>query len=284
MKVDLMSKSFARISEVDASTLMVVDALNLAFRYKHAKSTDFVDDYIRLVESLKKSYKTGSVIIACDKGSSSYRKALYPEYKENRKELQAKQTEQEEKEFLEFFEEFNRTMDAINEKYPVLRFDKVEADDIAAYITKHASKYDVTNIWLISSDRDWDLLVNDSVSRFSYVTRKETTMANWYTHYDVDPANYIGYKCLIGDTGDNIKGVDGIGPKRASSLLKEYSGSIFDIIAALPINSKYKYIQSLNQSKDLLLLNYKIMDLLEFCEEAIGEENIKEIDKVLELL
>lgn len=279
-----MSKSFARINEVEDYTLMIVDGLNLAFRYKHAKSVDFVDDYIRVVDSLKKSYKASKVIIACDQGSSSFRKNLYPDYKQNRKDKYEQQTEAEAAEFEAFFAEFNKTMEAINEKYPVIRFDKVEADDIAAYITKVAPEYKIANIWLISSDKDWDLLVNDQVSRFSYVTRKETTIDNWHQHYDVPREDYIGLKCLMGDVGDNIKGVEGIGPKRAAELLRQYYGSIFDIIAALPIPSKYKYIQSLNQCKDLLLLNYQLMDLLEHCEEAIGKENLIQINKTLESL
>ena len=76
------------------STLMIVDGLNLAFRYLHAKSTSFIEDYIRVVDSLKKSYKAGKVIIACDKGSSSYRKSIYPEYKANRKERFENQTQE----------------------------------------------------------------------------------------------------------------------------------------------------------------------------------------------
>lgn len=275
-----MSKSFDRISELNGSTLMVVDALNLAFRYRHAKSTTFVDDYIRVVESLKRSYKAAKVIIACDKGSSSYRKNIYPAYKGNRIEKFKDQTEEEKKEFEEFFEEFNRTMTQIETIYPVLRFDKVEADDIAAYIVKEAKKYPLTEIWLISSDKDYDLLINEYTNRFSYVTRKETRLDNWNTHYDCEPEEYISIKCLQGDTGDNISGVSGIGPKRAAELVKQY-GSALDIAAELPITSKYKYIQELNKSKDLILLNYQLMDLLTFCEDALGKDNCKEIDKVL---
>jgi 5'-3' exonuclease len=169
-------------------------------------------------------------------------------------------------------------MDAISELYPLLRFDKVEADDIAAYVTSKLPK--TATIWLISSDKDWDLLVNDRVSRFSYVTRKETTIDNWDEHYDCTPEQYISIKCLTGDSGDNIKGVEGIGPKRAADLVKQY-GSAFDIVADLPINSKYKYIQSLNSSGDTILLNYQLMDLVTYCEDAIGEDNIKIIDKVI---
>ena len=54
----------------------------------------------------------------------------------------------------------------------------------------------------------------------------------------------------------------------------------YDVYANLPINSKYKYIQNLNSFGDQLLINYELMDLLTYCEEAIGEENIKEIDEV----
>lgn len=276
-----MSKSFDRLREVDEGTLMIVDGLNLAFRYKHAKSEEFVDDYIKVVDSLKRSYKASKVIIACDKGSSSYRKAIYPEYKQNRKDKFDTQTEQEKKEFEAFFEEFNRTMLQISTVYPVLRYEQTEADDIAAYIVKHIKNYpNITNVWLISSDKDWDLLVNEYTSRFSYVTRKETTIDNWNTHYDCDPVDYISIKCLNGDTGDNIKGVEGVGPKRALDLVKEY-GSAFDIAAAIPIQSKYKYIQSLNQCRDRILLNYQLMDLLTYCDEALGS-NTDNINSVLQ--
>ena len=240
-----------------------------------------MDDYIRVVESLKRSYKAGKVIIACDKGSSSYRKAVYPEYKANRKEKYENQTPEEKKQFEDFFAEFERTILQISTVYPVLRFDKTEADDIASYIVSQAKKYPVTDIWLISSDRDWDLLINEYTNRFSYITRKEITLDNWHTHYDYSVEEHISIKCLNGDSGDGIKGVEGVGPKRAIELVKQY-GSAIDIVASLPIESKYKYIQSLNKSGDLILRNYQLMDLLSFCKEAIGPENIKVIDKTLE--
>ena len=274
-----MAKDFDRIREMSDSTLMVVDGLNLAFRYLHAKSTQFVDDYIRVVDSLKKSYKAGKVIIVCDKGSSSYRKSIYPDYKANRKEKFENQTEEERLAFEEFFAEFEKTLLQIETIYPVLRFDSTEADDIAAYIVTQIKKYPVTDVWLISSDKDWDLLVNEYTSRFSYVTRKEVTFDNWYTHYDCEPEQYISLKCLTGDAGDNVKGVEGIGPKRASELVKEY-GSAMDIVASLPITSKYKYIQSLNASGDKILLNYQLMDLISYCKDALGDNTVA-VDSLL---
>jgi 5'-3' exonuclease len=278
-----MSITFKKATESN-NTLLVVDALNLAFRYKHSGATDFATDYIRTVDSLKKSYKASHVIIACDQGSSSYRKTLSPEYKQNRKDKQEQQTDAERAAFELFFEDFLLTIKTIEEttNYPVLRFQGVEADDIAAYIVSQKASLPTDDIWLISSDRDWDLLVQPGVSRFSYVTRKEVTHDNWNTHYDFSPEDYISIKCLTGDSGDNVAGVPGIGPKRAVTLVQEY-GSTWDIIANIPIAGKYKYIQELNQCRDTLMLNYQLMDLVTHCREAIGEANIATINETLEL-
>lgn len=277
-----MSKTFQQVTESEKSTILVVDCLNLAFRWKHSGDTDFLDSYVKTVDSLKKSYKCNQIVLACDSGSSSYRKNLYPLYKQNRKDKFDTQTPEEKQQFELFFQEFNRVMEYYQDSaYPVFRFDRCEADDIAAYICKTVKD---KNIVLVSSDKDWDLLIKPNVMRFSYVTRKEITWDNWKEHYEYDPDDHISIKCLTGDSGDNIPGVPGIGPKKAQALVLEY-GSTYDIIASMPINSRYKYIQSLNEfGINQLMLNYKLMDLMEFCEEALGEANCRTIDETLELM
>ena len=52
-------------------------------------------------------------------------------------------------------------------------------------------------------------------------------------------------------------------------------------INSLPIESKYKYIQTLNESGDQLLYNYQLMDIITYCEDAIGMGNIPDIEKRL---
>lgn len=279
-----MTKTFKQMNTSDENSLMIVDSLNLAFRYKHSGAIGFCTDYMRTVDSLKKSYKANKLIIAGDMGSSSYRKAIYPDYKQNRKDKYADQTEAEKEAFEAFFQEVQEilTQYEVEANHPVARFQGVEADDIAAYIVSKRKKFALNQIWLISSDKDWDLLVAPGVSRFSYVTRKEITHDNWLDHYDCTQDEYISIKCLMGDSGDNVVGVAGIGPKRALQLVQEY-GSAYDIIAAMPISSKYKYITALNEfGSEGLMLNYQLMDLITYCEEAIGEENCKTIDKMLE--
>ena len=78
-------KTFNQINETNPKSLMIIDSLNLGFRWAHQGATDFCEDYMRTVLSLKKSYKCDKMIIAADMGSSSFRKALDPEYKANRK-------------------------------------------------------------------------------------------------------------------------------------------------------------------------------------------------------
>ena len=264
----------------DANSTLIVDALNLAFRWKHQGRTDFRYDYQSTVKSLAKSYDCKNVIITADWGSSTYRKAISPDYKQNRKDKFAEQSEAERIAFEEFFEEFEASLEVLAEDYPVLRYKGVEADDIAAHLVKFKDKYDLEYIWLISSDRDWDLLIQENVGRFSYVTRKEVRLDNWREHYDIPPEMYISMKCLTGDKGDNVAGIPGIGPKRATQLIEQY-GSAWDIYEAVPISSKYKYIQELNANCEQLLVNYELMDLMTFCDDAIGQDNIVDIERVI---
>ena len=271
-----MAISFSSLGNpAPIGNLLIVDGLNIAFRWKHQGVTDFKYDYARTVESLAKSYNAGTIIITAD-GGSSYRKAIFPEYKANRKEKYAEQTPQEEKEFEMFMAEFSNTLTLLKEKHTVLQFKGVEADDIAAYISMNLDKFNFDECWMISSDRDWDLLINDRVSRFSTVTRKETTVHNWDEHYDFGIEDYITFKCLTGDKGDNVPGIPGVGPKRAVQLMEQY-GTVFDIYDACPIDGKYKYIESLNENAEQLLVNVELMDLITYSEEAIGKDNIQTI-------
>ena len=260
----------------DENTALVVDALNLAFRWKHQGRTDFRYEYEKTIESLAKSYSCKKIIITADWGSSTYRKEISPDYKQNRKEKFANQSEEEKIAFEEFFEEFEASLEILSEKYPILRYKGVEADDIAAHLVKYRDKYELECIWLVSSDRDWDLLIQENVGRFSYVTRKEVRLDNWKEHYEVEPEDYISLKCLTGDKGDNVPGIPGIGPKRAVQLIKDY-GDAMDIYNATPIPSKYKHIQALNENAEQLLTNYELMDLMTYCDDAIGKENISDI-------
>lgn len=266
-----MSEMLAPMPE---QNLMIVDALNLAFRWKHQGSTSFAEEYRRTVESLARSYKSGKIIIAADWGGSLYRREIFPDYKANRKEIYKDDTPEQKEQTRLFFDEYERTLELLDQYYTLFRFKGVEADDIAAYLVANRALFGFDRVWLISSDRDWDLLVDEHTHRFSYVTRKEQTLDTWDN--PVPPEQYLCYKCLVGDKGDNVPGVAGVGPKRATALLEQY-GSIMDICDQIPIPGKYKYIEAVNASRDQLLTNIELMDLRTYCEEALGRQNVQEI-------
>jgi len=260
-------------NQVQNGNLLIVDGLNVAFRWKHSKQLEYKHDYVRTVESLAKSYDCGNIVVLAD-GGSTYRKRLSPDYKANRSDKYAEQTAQEKAEFAQFMGEFKNAFTQLEKRgHLTIRQDGLEADDLAAWIVGKKAEFGIEQIWMVSSDRDWDLLIQDGVSRFSTVTRKEITLDNWEDHYDVEPSMYLTQKCLAGDTGDNVPGIAGIGPKRAVSLIEQY-GDLFDIYNACPISSKYKFIQSLNENADRLLLNAELMDLVSYSEQALIEADM----------
>jgi len=262
--------------EPDGDNIMIVDSLNLAFRYKHIKRTDFAEDYYRTVKSLAKSYSASNIILACDWGKSSYRKKLYPEYKADREVKVALQTEEEKQDFIDFFKGYEKAMEYCKDSFTILKYKGVEADDIAAYLTHFVLKDTLEDIWLISSDKDWDLLLMPNVHRFSYVTRKEYRLDNWSEYYEYPHDMALGIKVLVGGK-DNVVGIPGVGVKRAHSLLKQY-GDAFDVLDNIPLPGNAVFIKNTNKFGDKILRNIELIDKITYCKEAIGSENLKDIN------
>ena len=138
---------FVETKGMNRKNLMVVDFLNLCFRYKHANRKNYTADIVSTIQSLGNSYEAKDIIIAGDWGSA-WRKDLYPDYKANREAMKAKQTDEEQAAFMEFLDEANRAMRVLEEHYTVFKFKGVEADDIAAFLaTNYADNYEQE--WLI---------------------------------------------------------------------------------------------------------------------------------------
>ncbi len=116
----------------EKNATLIVDALNLAFRWKHQGRTDFRYEYQETVKSLANSYKCKNVIITADGGSSSYRRKILPEYKLNRKDKYATQTDAEKIAFEEFFEEYQATLDLLD--WPILQFERVPMSGALEYL------------------------------------------------------------------------------------------------------------------------------------------------------
>jgi 5'-3' exonuclease len=277
-----MTKSWndlADLQEPDYSTynnLLIIDANNLSYRWLQRPNYDsFGDDFIRTIQSLAKSYEAQRTIVCFDFGKSYYRMDMHDEYKGTRKKPQ---DEDEIKKYESFFAVLNALPDELDEE--VLKFRGVEADDILAWITQNISdRYDHT--WIVSSDRDLYQLIDDNVSIFNIFSRKEVTIQTLEDDLEITPSQYMLSRIIEGDKSDNILGIEGIGPKRAQTLAKEYE-TLDNLLEALPIKGRSKYIQNLNAGKEQLIRNEKLINLKQYCVEAIcaGKEGEEPLAKL----
>ena len=280
-----MTKSWndlADLQEPDYSTynnLLIIDANNLSYRWLQRPNYDsFGADFIRTIQSLSKSYEAARTIVCFDFGKSHYRMDMHEEYKGTRKKPKE---EEEIKKYEAFFAVLNDLPDQLDEE--VLKFRGVEADDLLAWITQNVSdRYDHT--WIVSSDKDLIQLVDDNVSIFNIFGRKEVTKQSLFDDLGLVPSEFMLSRIIEGDKSDNIIGIEGIGPKRAQTLAKEYK-TLNDLIEALPIKGRSKYIQNLNAGLDTLVRNEKLINLKKYCVDAIcaGKEGNETLEKLSSL-
>lgn len=272
-------KSWKSMSKAinDANNLVIIDLVNIAHRVPRSVPSGkaFAKNLKSTIESFALSYNARKVVILTDKGVSSFRKELHPEYKENRAERRKQQSEAEQRAQREWFDKMKEGIKLLSEEYPIFGYKGVEADDLAAAIVAmYADRGEFDHIWLISSDGDWDLLLKDNVSRYSFYTKREYTLDEMYENSKVDnPEQFASLKALMGDRGDNINGVDGIAEKRGYGVIREYGG-IFDILDQLPLPGNQMFIKNLNNSADLILRNIQLVDLLSFWREALDHAGV----------
>lgn len=280
----LFAKAIAEVS--DYSNLLIVDVMNTAFRYKARGQFDFEDDMVAMIRSLAKSYECKHIVCCGDYGSSSFRKELHQGYKASRKDKYANQTELEEQAAQKFFEGLSACYNRLEKEFTLLRLKNVEADDLMAYTVKYfENSIDFDKIWIISTDRDMWQMLSFTTSQFSYVSRKETTMNNFYERTGFDtPEEYAIFKAINGDSGDDIPtAAEDCGPKRSYALIRGMT-HVMDLVDILPIPGKQKYIQRLNAGEKQLLLNWELTNLREYCEVAINHPDPTNLDKVKQLL
>jgi len=280
-----MTKSWNDLADLqepdysDYNNLLIIDANNLSYRWlQRPNYSNFGPDFIRTIQSLSKSYEAARTIVCFDFGKSYYRMDMHEEYKGTRKKPQ---DEDEIKKYEEFFAVLNDLPEQLDEE--VLKFRGVEADDVLAWITQNVSdRYEHT--WIVSSDRDLYQLVDDNISIFNIFGRKEVTIESLRDDFDVSPSEYMLSRIIEGDKSDNILGIEGIGPKRAQTLAREYK-TLDSLLEALPIKGRSKYITNLNAGKDTLIRNEKLINLKKYCVDAItagknGDEPLAELQRL----
>ena len=262
--------------------ILVVDAMNMLIRsFSLLKAMNPTGHHIgglvgflRSLGYVTRIFDPTRVIIVWDgKGGSANRKNIDPNYKAQRATSRITHwglydTKAEETEAL--IGQLLRTQDYL-ECLPVqqIMMEKLEADDIIAYIAKRASVSNVKKCTIISSDKDFLQLVDDTVEVYAPVKKKTFTESNIFEELKVLPENYNIVKALLGDNSDNLPGVKGLGIK---TLIKEFPKLhkdpkcdlqyVYDTCAAKLEEDKVKKIfPKIITQWDRVETNYTLMDL-----------------------
>ena len=157
-----------------------------------------------------------AVILDCKE--PTFRHKIYKEYKATRPKMPEELAEQIQP-ILDFLEAAN---------FPMIRKPGFEADDIIGTISTQAIEHNI-DTYIVSGDKDFMQLVNNNTFVYSLGNRfKPTTIYDEQKVNDkwgVAPNKIIEFLALMGDTSDNIPGVEGVGRKTANVVLGNYFGS-----------------------------------------------------------
>ena len=258
--------------------ILVVDAMNTLIRsFSLLKAMNpsgahvgGLVGFLRSLGYVTRIFDPTRVIIVWDgKGGSANRKNIDPNYKAQRATSRITHwglydTKEEETEAL--IGQLYRTQDYL-ECLPVhqLVMEKLEADDIMAWIAKKASNSNVKKCTIVSSDKDFLQLVDDTVEVYAPVKKKIFTKDNIFDELKVLPENYNVVKALLGDNSDNLQGVKGLGIKTVVSefpkLLTEKTNLDYVFKVAEEKLDGKKIFAKIIHSWDRVETNFELMDL-----------------------
>lgn len=135
-----------------------------------------------------------------------------------------------------------------------------EADDLIASYALNIGKE--TETVISSFDSDFFQLITEKVSILRYRGEKTTICTPEYIKekFGIEPGQYADFKSLTGDTADNIKGAEKVGPKTASALLNEY-GTLEEVLDSAEKIGKATVRASVISSAERLKVNYRLIKL-----------------------
>ena len=258
--------------------ILLIDGLNLFFRNfamlnmvnPNGVHIGGLGGFFRSLGALIRQINPTQVYVVFDgAGSANNRKNLIPEYKSGR-DLQRITN-------WEAFDDIEDEHDAkIDQMVRIIQYlktlpvktvsiDKVEADDIIAYLSGIIPKDPKDKAFIVSSDKDFIQLVSDNVIVYRPIEKNYYTKETVVEKFNISPKNFILYKTLLGDSSDKIKGVKGLGQK---GLLKKFpelaeKDMVWDDILNIYEKKMQDHVvyARVIQGRDELEKNYKVMDL-----------------------
>lgn len=241
-------------------TFAVIDGNSLMHRAFHAvpptmnapdgRPTNAIFGFLNMFLKMIDAFNPDGVVVAFDKGKPRVRMEMLPQYKAQRPPMDPDLHAQ--------FPMIKELLAALN--VPILQSEGWEGDDILGTMARLGEEAGC-DMLLVTGDRDMYQLVTEHVNVVS--TRKGLSDVAIMTPESVDdlyhgitPALVPDFYGLKGDTSDNIPGVPGIGPKKASALITQY-GSLDEVIAHAD-EVKGKMGENLRAHIDDALLSRKV--------------------------
>jgi len=209
-------------------TLHLIDGSSYFYRAFHAMPalkttqgtpTGAVYGMTMMLKNLLAKYQPILGAIVFDAKGKTFRDEISPDYKANRPKTPDELTAQ-----------FPYVFDMVQALgLPVIMQEGVEADDVIGTLAKQAESQGMKTL-IFTSDKDFAQLVNDFITLVDERNNTRLDMQGVEEKFGIPPALIVDYLSLVGDTADNIKGVDKVGKKTAVKWLKIY-GSLENILA-----------------------------------------------------
>jgi DNA polymerase I len=215
-------------------TLLLVDGSSYLYRAFHAmpdlrnkqnEPTGAIYGVLNMLRRLHKDYPSDYSACVFDAKGKTFRDDIYPEYKANRASMPDDLRVQ--------IEPLFEAIKAMG--WPLIVENGVEADDVIGALAKQAERNGMRAI-ISTGDKDISQLVNAHITVVNTMrdafrkTDEVLDITGVENKFGIPPSLMIDYLMLIGDTSDNVPGVEKVGPKTAVKWLKEY-GSLQNIIA-----------------------------------------------------
>ena len=209
-------------------TLLLVDGSSYLYRAFHAlpdlrnshgEPTGAVRGVLSMLQKLRK--ETSADYIACvfDAKGKTFRDDWYPQYKANRPPMPDDLVQQ--------IEPLHNSIRAMG--WPLLMIDGVEADDVIGTLAKQAEALGLQTV-ISTGDKDITQLVNPMVRLVNTMSSESLDEKGVHEKFGVRPAQIVDYLTLIGDSVDNVPGVDKVGPKTAVKWLSQH-GTLDEVVA-----------------------------------------------------
>lgn len=266
-------------------TLLLVDGMNLLFQMFYGMparipgrdgkpiqgTLGFVGALLKIIRMVDPTH----VAVLFDGEYTSERRELDEAYKGNR--MDYSEMPEEETPFSQLPDLF-RALDELGIPYAETSF--CEADDwIAGYARQYGKDIHVV---IASQDSDFFQLITDRVCILRYRGKNTTLCDAAYIQnkLGIMPAQYACFKSLTGDTADNIRGVEKIGPKTAALLLTQF-GDLGTLLENTDKIAKPSVRESVERNQERILKNYALIHLEGARDLPFAIENLRFTDKGL---